>query len=462
MSSVLIPIIGFIFVFGLVVFIHEFGHFIVAKWNDVEVEAFSLGMGPALVNYQYGETEYKICVLPLGGYVKMAGEELDEREEEDDNPRAFHNKSVWSRVAILLAGATFNILLGYALYIPYGMVQGESVAPSIVGHVPETIQIRDDDGDTTTVPAPAHGKLRVGDRILELNGNKVENFRDVTIQNQLLGDQRREFLVERDGEQRIVQIDPVRTVRARLNQPSYIVGISSYMDAQVDGIRDGSLADEAGVKEGYEITRLGDTPVKTGTQFQSYAINHSGTYVIGFRGNDGQKISLETYIPSEDEAFRNWISELGVVLEIPNQQYGFFESFGFAWYRTLADIELMYKGIKGLITQQLSPQAMAGPVGIIQMTGQMALIGFWPLIRFTALFSINLGVVNLLPVPVLDGGHILLAIPEMISGKQLPTEIVHMAHKMGFVLIIGLLIFVTYWDLIRVNFFEGIFNLFGI
>jgi regulator of sigma E protease len=462
MSSILIPVLGFLFVFGLVVFIHEFGHFIAAKWNDVEVEAFSLGMGPSLLAYTYGETEYRICVLPLGGYVKMAGEELDEREEEDDNPRAFHNKSVGGRLAILVAGAAFNILLGYVLYVPYGMVEGESVSPAKVGHVPETITIADDDGDTTTVPAPAHGKLQVNDRIISLNGTKVETFRDITRRNLLLGDKTREFLVRRDGEQRIVRIDPVRTVTRQFNQPKYVVGISAYIDGQVDAVRDGSQAAEAGVEKGYRVSRIGDTPVANGTQFQTFALNQSGTVTIGFTGEEGRDVGVTTYIPETDQAFAEWISRFGVVLNVPTKRYGFIESFGYAWTRTLADIQLMYDALVGLISQRLSPKSLAGPVGIVQMTSQMALIGFWPLIRFTALFSINLGVVNLLPIPVLDGGHILLTLPEVLTGKKLPRKTVEMAHKVGFILIIGLFLFVTYYDLLRLNLFEGIFNLFGI
>jgi len=167
-------------------------------------------------------------------------------------------------------------------------------------------------------------------------------------------------------------------------------------------------------------------------------------------------------VPKGQEQLASWAGNLGFGPKIPRVNYGFIESFGYAWDRTLRDMELMYQALMGLLSQQLSPRSLAGPVGIAQMTGQMALVGIWPLLRFTAFFSINLGVINLLPIPILDGGHILLSVPEMLTGRKLPRAVADYANRFGLVLILALFVFVTFIDLERFNFFETIFNFLGI
>ena len=463
MTSILIAILGFLFCFGMVVFIHEMGHFLVAKWNDVEVEAFSLGMGPALFTFPYGETEYRICILPLGGYVKMTGEELAEREEEDDNPRSFHNQTVWTRVAILVAGATFNILLGYVIYVPYGMVQGKEVREPVVGYVPETMVIHEDDGDTRTIETPAHGNLQIGDRILSLNGETVSSFTDVTIQNELLGDQTRVFVIERNGEQKVLEIDPVRQIRPSLNQPSYIVGIQSYLKPKIDRVMEGSRAKKWGVEPGDRLYRLDQEKIQSWEQFYSLLQKRPGNHSLVLESGDtGDTYAVEINYPADNEKRASWLGSLGMGPKIPRIHYSFVQSFGYAWDRTLRDIELMYRAFVGLLTQRLSPRSLAGPLGIAQMTGQMALVGIWPLLRFTAFFSINLGVINLLPIPILDGGHIFLSVPEMLTGWKLPRAVADYANRLGLVVILTLFVFVTFIDLQRFDFFRIIFNFFGI
>jgi len=448
MSIFWIVILGLLSL-GIVVLVHEFGHYITAKWQDVEVEASAIGMGPALFTYTYGETEYRLCVLPLGGYVKMAGEEIGEREEENDNPRAFHNKSVWGRVVILVAGGLFNIALGYLLYIPYGIAVGEQVIPARVGYVSSDM--------------PADGKLRIGDEILSINGEKVETFQEVSIKNQLLGDKTRTFVVRRNEQKRIVRIDPVRTTQERFNQDqlTYLVGIQPYIEPVIHQVNSGSWASRQGLKPGDRLVQFGDTTVKSFNQFQQFITNHSGTYTLVF-SRDNTRISGSINVPGDEEQLRSWISNLGFAPKpFPQKTHSFVNSFGYAFERTVKDFELMLNGIIGLVTQRLSFQQMAGPVGIISMTGQIAMMGFWRLLRFTALISINLGVINLLPIPVLDGGHVFLMLPEILIGKKLPDRIIGVINQVGVLILISFFVFITFVDLRKFETFQVLFQLFG-
>ncbi len=439
--------LGFVGVFGAVVFAHELGHYLVAKYNDVEVETFSFGLGPRLAGFQYGETEYRLSALPLGGYVKLLGENPHDPEEAGDDPRAFANKSIGARTAVLLAGAVFNLLLGYVLYVPHGMVQGEVILPARVGYVhPDK---------------PAHGKLQVGDRIVALNGQEVESFEDITLRNELLGDVTRKFLVERDGERRVVRIDPVPITRENFNQTSYVVGIDPFVPPVVGSLSSDAGAREAGLRGGDRLTALNGDPVRSWNQFQERLRARRGSEVSLTLRRDGTERSVTLSPPGGDSEWRTWMRSMGLVPRVDRRYAGPLESLVYAAERTVRDVGLMYRALAAMVQQRLSPENLAGPLGIMALTGRMANTGFWPLVRFTAFFSINLGILNLLPIPVLDGGHIALSVPEMLTGTPLSQSIVERANRIGLALLLGLLVFVTYNDLLRLDLIQGIFKLFG-
>lgn len=439
--------LGFVGVFGAVVFAHELGHYLLAKYNDVEVETFSFGLGPKLAGLRYGETEYRLSVLPLGGYVKLLGENPHDPEAAGDDPRAFANKSIGARTAVLLAGAAFNLLLGYVLYVPHGMFQGEVVLPARVGYVHSD--------------KPAHGKLKVGDRILALNGEPVDSFEDVTLRNELLGEGIREFTVEREGQRRTVRIEPVAITRETFNQTSYVVGIDPFVPPVVGSLPAGAGALEAGLREGDRLSSLDGEPLRSWNQFQERLRDRRGSEVSLALRRDGTSRTVTLSVPGDETAWREWMRDMGWVPRIERHYAGPLEAFGYAARRTVRDVELMYRALAAMVAQQLSPENLAGPLGIMALTGRMANTGFWPLVRFTAFFSINLGILNLLPIPVLDGGHIALSVPEMLTGTPLSERIVERANRIGLALLLGLLVFVTYNDLLRLDLIQGIFKLFG-
>ncbi len=437
MTYYLIAAVGFIFVFGLVVLVHEGGHFFLARLNGVEVKAFSLGMGPTLISYTPNETEYQISLIPLGGYVKLAGEELT---EETDNPRAFSNKSVWARISILVAGALCNIILGFALYMPLGIFHGEEILPPKIGFINQDM--------------PAYGELQVGDEVLALNDKRINRFQDITVQNSLLGDATRKFLVLRDGEEKLVEVEPYRVENRSVFEPTHLVGISPYMPSVIGWLGEDSPFKELGIEEGDRVVRIGDQDIESWQLLTRALFANRGDVEIEFLQNS-DLVSARITIPTDDAEWQQWVHQLQWGPPVEQKRYGLIGSLSFAARETNQAIRLLFQGLWGLLTGRLSPEGLAGPVGIIGVTGHMATVGFWPLISFAAFLSINLGVINILPIPVLDGGHIMLSIPELF-GRRLPPRVFEIANTIGLVFLLGLLIFVTFIDLSRFEFLAGL------
>lgn len=462
----LIPILGFLFVFGLVVLVHEVGHFVFAKACDVEVDAFSIGMGPNM-GYQWGETEYRLSLIPIGGYVSMEGEDP---EEAGDNPRAFYNKSITSRLMILLAGCLFNFLLGYVIFASLGMLYGDYQKPPRVGYVSEEVEVpMDKNGDEMrTVQAPAYGKLKIGDRILEINGEKISKWQDVQVRGQLLGDDTRKILIEREGERLTVEVDPVKVRGEQLNQPRYIMGIQPYYPPRIGRLRADGQASEMGLMEGDRIKTIDDQPVRSWPELIQILQDDPGEHTVGIE-RDGKTLTRSIDVPplagevessektNDSETFREWLAGMAWAPPIHVKRLGFIESFRYGYDKTIEIIVLMYETVVGLVNQQVSPKSLAGPVGIAQMTTEVSRRGMMSLLYFTAFFSINLGVINLLPIPALDGGHVLLTMPEILTGKPLPERAHGVLNYFGIILLLGFIIYVTKIDLCRYEWFNQYF-----
>ncbi len=521
---------GFIFVFGIVVFVHELGHFIVARLNDIQVDAFALGMGPKLLSYRRGETEYRICLVPLGGYVELAGEEP---WADTENPRAFANKPVLRRVTVLVAGVICNILLGFFIYVGLGIFAGEVVMPARVGYVSED--------------RPAAGKLEIGDEIVSINDREVNRFREVQTVNAILGERTRKFKIRREGREKTVEIEPHHRPDAGVMGSPYIVGIAPYQPPAVGQLEpEGKLA-QGGLEIGDTIASVSGEPVKSWAHFQQLLRDSSGTTALEiFRGDDQFELAVnppsiarkreefhrdmgweiapdrpvitavepeknaaalgfeagDTLVevadtpvadgehfkeiiagaggsltltvernstrldkninpPVADRIFGEWFRELGAGPPVEYKYYNLLNVWQYAYRQTAEVIRLLFVALWGLLTGQLSPRAMAGPVGIVMVTGEIARVGFTSLLGFTAFLSVNLGIINLLPIPVLDGGHVLMSLPELFTGRRLPRKAFEVANTIGIALLLTLMLLVTWVDLSRIGIFEYLAGLLG-
>lgn len=362
-----ISIISVIILLGVLIFVHEMGHFLVAKCSGVSVLKFSLGFGPRLIGKKMGETEYLISAIPLGGYVKLLGESDGEELSEADEKRAFHKQPVLIRAAIVAAGPVFNFLLAILIF---------SVVYT-VGIPTLTTKI----GSVQAGSSAYDAGIQEGDVIVAIDGKELSRWEQLA--ETVSGSNGREMTlrVQRDGEQRDMQLTP------RLLKTKNIFGedIDSY--------------------------KIGITPSSQ------------------------------------------------IVIEKMNPFLAFWTGMKKTWLISKLTVMGIIKIIEGVI----SPKTLGGPIFIAQIAGAQVKEGIIPFLLFMALLSVNLAVLNLLPIPVLDGGHLFFYFIEIITGREINIRWREMAQQIGFVLLVLLMIFVIIMDIERLNpkMFENINNAFS-
>jgi len=345
----MLTIIAFIFVFSILIFFHEFGHFIAAKASGVRVYKFSFGFGPRILGFTKNQTEYVICLIPLGGYVKMAGEmgqeNVKETSEKVAEEQRFDKKSLGIRALIVALGPFMNIATAVVIFSLIFFLNGIPVVTNSVSTVIEN------------GPAERAG-IFSGDKIIAINSTKME--------------------------------DP--------NRIANIINESSGEKLQITLDREGDTID---------------------------------VFVI----------------PEYDDSYKKGL--IGITFEIFVEKINIFSAFSRGLIATGNIIKLIFSNTMEMITGKV-PLEIAGPLGIAQMTGEAAKLGFLNLLYFTAILSIFIGLFNLLPIPILDGGHIIILAIEKLRGKPLEAEKISFMYFIGISLMIIIFIIATYKDILRV------------
>ena len=345
----MLTIIAFIFVFSVLIFFHEFGHFIAAKASGVRVYKFSFGFGPRIIGFTKNQTEYVICLIPLGGYIKMAGEmgqkDIKETSEEVPEEQRFDKKSLGIRSLIVALGPFMNIATAVVIFSLIFFVNG---IPMVTNYVSTVIE---------NGPAEQAG-IFSGDKIIAINSIKME--------------------------------DP--------NKIANTINKSSGEELQITLDRGGEIID---------------------------------VFVI----------------PEYDDDYKKGL--IGITFEISVEKINIFSAFSKGIITTGNIIKLIFSSIIEMITGKI-PLEIAGPLGIAQMTGEAAKLGFLNLLYFTAILSIFIGLFNLLPIPILDGGHIIILAIEKLRGKPLEPEKINFMYLIGISLMIIIFIIATYKDILRV------------
>lgn len=329
-------------IFSAIVIFHEFGHFLLAKWNGIEVIEFSLGMGPRLLSHVWGDTRYSLKLLPIGGSCQMVGE-----EEASDSAGAFGNKSVWARIAVVAAGPVFNFILAWVLAL---------IIVGSVGYDNTMVDIIPDS-------AAAEAGMEDGDQIISINGSRTWLYREVSLYSSLHQGQTATVVFERNGEKQTVVLTPKQS----------------------------------------------DT----------------GAYLYGFSRT------------------------------VQREKGGALETVGYSCAEIRYWLKATVESLKMLIGGQVGLEEMSGPVGIVSTIGDTykeSRVDGWyyvtmNMIMIAILLSVNLGVMNLLPIPALDGGRLVFLILEAIRGKAIPQEKESMVHFTGFVLLMGLMAVILFSDL---------------
>jgi len=429
---------------GILIFVHELGHFIFAKALGVKVLKFSLGFGPRLVGKTLGETEYCISAFPLGGYVKMLGEEQGEELEEADKRRAYSEQPVWKRFSIVFFGPIFNLLFAAVVFVGI-FFAGVPVSNPDIGPV------------TKGSPAAVAG-FKTGDRVLAIDGDKVLSWDDV---ERTLDESRgRELLfsVKRDGNTINVRVAPEKKVVTDIlgdRKEEWEIGAAPLIYPVVGEVMNGTPAEKAGLKKGDRITSIGQTAVDTWQDMTSLIHASPGVPLQFHMKRDGHVMDV-TIVP-EKKTVKSPTGEekdIGLIGIAPEgndfiRRYGPARAISLGFQRTWDVSVLTVLSIVKLIQRIIPAETIGGPIMIFEMAGRQASIGALNFFTFMAIISINLGILNLLPIPILDGGHLMFLTIEAIRKRPLSEKVVMVAQRVGLALLISLMVFALYNDIVR-------------
>lgn len=431
MLTILETILAFTIVFAILVFIHEFGHFFMAKLVGVRVEVFSFGYGRRLFGFKRKGTDYRISLIPMGGYVRLLGEGMFERREHL-SPEDFMAKKRWQRILILAMGSIMNIFLAIVLVAVINMVGVNSPEyldqPPIVGWI--------EPGS----PAEKAG-LKVGDRIISISGQKVKTWTDVEIAISSKPEKLLFLEVERDKDHLTLALKTEKRTR-------YGMGYAGFMAQALTQIRmvtPNSPAEKGGLKPGDVILAVNGEPV----YFFEFVrvIEANPEKELDFLVQRGQeKIHLKITPRREGQ-----VGKIGILQEPKSviKKFGFLEAVVRSFKENVRNAFLVIHFIADLFTGEASTRQLGGPLEIANFSYAAMRLGFLALLNWIALISLQLGIINLFPIPVFDGGQIFVLLIESLIRRDLSPRLRQIWMQIGFVIFIALIVFIILNDIVK-------------
>jgi regulator of sigma E protease len=431
-------VLAFAFVLGVMIFVHELGHFLAARYFDVRVDAFAFGFGPRLFGFQRGETDYKICLLPLGGYVKMAGENIG---EPTGDPREFLSKPRWQRLIIALMGPVFNVIL--AIVLPAGLFVFHYerlsfyLEPATLGYVEQGS------------PAAA-ADIREGDTVVAINGSETPDWESVKLSEIAAANSEITVTVERGGE-RLVK--PV-TLGAHPETGVGDAGWSEMAPVVLDRVTPDMPADKAGVKDGDILLSINGEPIHSSRKVPVMIEKSGGRPVTIEVRRQGETHTLEvtpiyTKYEGSEATWRIGVGRVSPDYKRIETRLGPLQALRESVDQNRKNATLIFSFLGGMLEQRMSPKSLEGPIGIGRLAGDAARSGVPDLVILMAAISLNLGIFNLLPIPILDGGVITLLLMEMIWRKDISIAVKERIVQAGLVFLMLLFAFVMYNDILK-------------
>jgi regulator of sigma E protease len=434
-------LLAFIFALGVIIFVHEAGHLLMARAFDIRVLAFSLGFGKRIWGFQRGETEYRVGLIPLGGYVKLGGEYPEDGEPSGD-PRDFINRPRWQRILVYLAGPVMNAVLAVlliAVVLSIGIdLQNPRRLPATIG------QVLPDSRAT-------EAGLQSGDRILRIDGESISNWEQVQLAVVSAPERSLEVVFQRDGDRLTTTLTPETIPRQELGWAGFL----GPGELRIMALLAGDPAEAAGLKAGDEVVSIDGRAVTRTEEFIDYVQRHAGEPVeIGVL-RDGDRQTF-TVVP-EGEAGAGLI---GVQIALTNfQKFPPHEALVESVYYNVDLVRQTFTVLGRIFTRQIKAKsALSGPLEIARISGDQARRGFLHLLQLMGVLSISIGLINLFPIPILDGGQILVLLVESAMRRDLPLVAKERLAQVGFFLVVALMVTVLFFDAQKTDLFHRLFS----
>jgi regulator of sigma E protease len=446
------PFFWVVILLGIMILIHELGHFWAALAVGVKVETFSIGFGPRLFGFKRGETDFRVSAIPFGGYVRMLGEqpgqsvvqqfaELDRdagAAEGGDavDPRAFYAKPRWQRAIVIIAGPLMNVVLAIAivagLYMYAFPKEVETADPVITSIVPGS-------------PAAQAG-LEAGDKIIQIGNQRDPNWQDVMTLESLNANRAVPVIVDRHGQRLSYAVTPKMDAKEGIG----VAGWNGEEDVQIGQVMKGSPAEAAGLRPGDLLLSVNEQPVLSPVVLRQAVIQSAGKPVSIklMRDSRVQTVSV-TPTPTHDSKLPWHIGiEFSYRVQIVRLPLGpaLAESLKF----NSQNATMIFRVLGSIVERRVSPKALAGPIGIAQLSSEAAQQGPLSFLLLMSVVSLNLAIFNLLPIPILDGGTLLLLIIEMLLQREVSLQVKETVLKLGFVFLMMIVVFVIYNDISRI------------
>ncbi len=433
-------LLAFAFVLGVLVFVHELGHFLAAKRVGIRVLKFQLGFNPTIWSVRYGDTEYGIGVVPLGGYVKMAGESPE--ENPSGAPDEFMSKTKWQRFQVLIMGPTMNLLLAVVL-TAIVLVNGQEVPvfldqPPVVGTVAEAS------------PAARAG-IQPGDRIESVAGRTVDTWEQLSMAIGARPNREVELGIVRDGSSFVRDVTPeaARDSQFEIGE----IGVLPDVHPHLTGIMSGEAAERAGLQAGDVVVSIAGKPITFTGQLRDAVVAHPGETVPFVMIRNGETLTIPVTLGRQGDG--GW---LGAYLADATKTLkpGPIRAVTLSVRTNVQLAGMIFQTVGDLLTRQTSPKQLMGPVAIAQLSGESAQLGWAALFGLMATISLNLGILNLLPIPILDGGHIFIMGLEGLTRHDFSIKVKEKMLLAGFVVLMMLMVTVIYNDLMRITWIQNL------
>ena len=417
---------------GIMILIHELGHYWAARFFDVRVETFSFGFGPRLFGFRRGETDFRFSAILYGGYVKMAGEQPG--DESGSDPRSLLAKPRWQRLIIAAAGPFMNVLLAVAVLTGLFMVRFPKLP---VVHSPVVGYVAPDS-------AAAKAGIREGDRIVQIDDKTNPTWDDIRFKEMSNPGRPLHIAVERDGRWELLAVTPVFDEK-------YGVGSAGWFEAmqvQIASVDETKDAGKEGLRRGDTLVSIDGQPIRSLSKLATVINAAGGQPVEIVYQRDGQTRSVKVRpVKADVNGQSRWVIGVTIEPKMIITQLSLPDAIRESVKANIRSAGLIYKFLQGIVERKMSARSIEGPIRIAQLSGEAAREGPIAFLELMSMVSLNLAIFNLLPIPILDGGVILLLIIEMLLRRDLSLQVKEAVIKVGFVFLMAVVMFVIYNDI---------------